>query len=178
MTLSFTLTNISILKNTFQFKGVDAEFTSLFQLEFNPPGELSPGISTHLTLKFTPRYNAPVKCFLHFITKTSPFQVQIECNPKKVQIQIEPVSSIDLGTITLGEDASGTIILRNSGALVASFTLFLEDESLDDVLKFSLKRGTINGYSAQKIKVDFHPNSSCYLNLGLTFKFNSPDRLF
>lgn len=175
-------------KTPFNIKGND-EFSSLFKLNFTPPGELSPGISTNLSLEFVPRYNARVSAALHFLTKTGSFEVQIECYPKIVQIQIEPLSVFDLGTITLGEETSGFLTLRNSGALSANFSLSLEQSSIqpgfmnleeadESIVRFSLKRGVLTGYTSQRIKVEFHPQRSCQVAFNLRFKFTSPDYHF
>jgi hypothetical protein len=67
MTLPFTLTNVSISRNTFQYKGIDIEYAGLFSLDFQPPGYLSPGVSANLTLEFAPHYTVEIACALHFL---------------------------------------------------------------------------------------------------------------
>jgi hypothetical protein len=61
----FTLTNASFARNTYKVQGFDQKYNGLFQLNFSPPGFVSPGVSVSLSLDFTPKFNSEIHCAIH-----------------------------------------------------------------------------------------------------------------
>ncbi|OHT10660.1 hypothetical protein TRFO_04162 [Tritrichomonas foetus] len=189
MNLPFTLTNVSFGRNTYKVIGFDKEFEALFHLNFSPPGYISPGVAVNLSLDFTPKYNSPIKCPLHCLAETGPFDVLVECYPKIVNIQIDPFDVFNIGVVTLGEEKEQSIIIRNSGALQATWSISLEtapvdpgflslSEAEDGVVQFSTRHGVTQGYSSSTIKVNFRPARPCQLKFILRFKFSSSHKEF
>ena len=187
--IPFTLMNVSFARNTYKVRGFDKEYEALFHLNFSPPGYISPGVSAKLSLDFTAKINAPIKCSLHFLAETGPFDVLVECYPKSVNIQIEPFDVFNIGMVTLGEEKEQSILIRNSGALQATWRVQLESttddpqcltlaEAEDGILQFSLKHGVTNGYSSSTIKVNFRPSRPCNLKFILKFSFYSSNNEF
>lgn len=188
MEIDFTLINASFARNTYQIKGFDPEFSSLFNLISSPPGYISPGFSVPLSLQFTPKFNKHIVTDLHFLAKTGPFDVRVECIPRSINIQFEPFEKFDLGSVTIGEETEGKLVLRNTGALKSTWSLQLENVSSDSnsmalqdaerLINFSIKQGAINGYSTSSIMISFAPERPCVAKFDLKFRFTSPDGEF
>jgi len=186
--IPFTLTNVSFSRNTYQIKGFDPEYASLFTLVSSPPGYISPGVSVSAILQFTPKYNSVISCYAHFVAKTGPFDIKVECYPKSVNIQLEPFDKLDLGHVTLGEEAEGSLLIRNAGALKANWSFTTEAvpvesgsltlEEAESAIQFSVKHGSISGYSALKLRINFHPQRPAGFRFLLRFRFTSPESLF
>ncbi|EAY01921.1 hypothetical protein TVAG_068880 [Trichomonas vaginalis G3] len=153
-----------------------------------PPGQITPGNSSKIKLKFTPTYNSIIKCQMHFNSPNGPFDVDIECMPKTVDIQIEPFTTLNFGKVVLGEDLDMPITIRNTGALQAEWNLsvrqatsdkqFISVDHADQILNFTLKHGMIDGYSQSGITVNFKPEKPCSVLYELRFKFTSPTNAF
>lgn len=186
--LPFTMTNVSFGRNSFHYKGIDQEYASLFNLIFTPAGLVSPGVGVPLKLQFTPKYNSPISCCLHFVANGVPFNVKVEGIPKTINIQFEPFDVFDLGTVTFGEEIEGTLRIRNTGALKATWSVALEKTTTDQKflsleegeksLNFSVKHGSISGYSTSTVHISFKPERPAPLNFLLRFKFSSPEDAF
>jgi hypothetical protein len=184
MHIPFTLTNASFARNTYKVIGFDQEYSAIFQLNCSPPGFISPGVSVNLSLDFTPKFNSMIACQIHFLAETGPFDVQVECHPKAVNIRIEPFDVFDLGVVTLGEEIEQPLVIRNSGALDAAWSLSLEpspiepgfltlQEAEDGVLQFSVRHGVTHGYGQSQVRVGFRPSRPGQLRFCLRFRFSS-----
>ena len=188
MELPFTMTNVSFGRNAFHFRNVDAEYAAMFNLIMTPSGMISPGVSVPLKLQFTPKFNSHFKCALHFEAKTGPFEIYIECFPKTINIQFEPFECFDLGSVTLGEETEGTLLIRNTGALKSTWSISLEQNGSDPgflslsegekSVNFSMKHGSISGYSTSQVHIAFKPNRPSTASFILRFTFQSPDDEF
>ena len=189
MTLPFTLTNISFARNTYKVKGFDKEYEALFKLDFMPPGYVSPGVSVKLSLDFTPKFNTEIRCKLHFLAETGPFDVLVECYPKVVDIQIDPFDVFDMGNVTLGEEVEKNVVIRNSGALDASWLVWLEEDmssehgsltlqEAESDIQFSAKKGEVRGYGTSQFTVSFKPSRPTNVSLILRIKISSQEKEF
>lgn len=184
MNIPFTLTNASFARNTYKVIGFDQEYEALFQLNCSPPGFVSPGVSVSLSLDFAPRFNSEVHCAIHFLAENGPFDIQVQCLPKIVSIQLDPFDEFDLGMVTLGEEIEQALTIRNSGALQAAWSLSLEStaadpgflslqEAEDGVIQLSVRHGVTQGYSSSQVRVGFRPSRPAQLRFVLRFKFSS-----
>lgn len=189
MNLPFTLTNVSIARNTYKIIGFDKEYESLFNLHYSPPGYVSPGVPINLSLDFTPKFNSQISCCLHCLAETGPFDIAVQCFPKVVNIQIDPFDIFHIGVVTLGEEKEQGFIIRNSGALQATWAISLESvvndtgyltlaEAEDGVLQFSTRHGATKGYSSSTVKVNFKPTRPCQIKFNIKFKFSSGQNEF
>lgn len=188
MEATFNILNVSFAKCTFKYVGFDDEYKALFNCDFTPPGQIAPGNSSKIKLKFTPSYNSVIKCQMHFNSPNGPFDVDIECMPKTVDIQIEPFDALDFGKVVLGEDKDLPIVIRNTGALQAEWSVSIRQSSTDkqvlsvdhaeQILNFTLRHGLVNGYSQNSIMVNFKPEKPCEVLYELRFKFISPNSSF
>ena len=186
--LPFTMTNVSFGRNAFHFKNIDQGYSSMFNLILTPSGLVSPGVSVPLKLQFTPKFNSAFSCSLHFEAKTGPFEVRVECLPKIINIQFEPFECFDLGTVTYGEEVEGSLLIRNTGALKATWSVNLEKngddpgylslEEAEKCITFSLKHGSISGYSTSQLHIAFKPDRPSKASFVLRFTFTSPDEVF
>ena len=184
MTIPFTLTNVSFARNTYKVIGFDKEYAAVFNVNFMPPGYVSPGVPVSLSLDFTPKHNTHIVCKLHFLAETGPFDVDVECIPKAVSIQIEPFDVFDIGVVTLGEEVERTVTIRNSGALAATWSVSMEPgisdpgcltlkEAEGGAVTFNTKHGSVSGYGTSQLKVTFRPPRPGALKMALKFKFSS-----
>lgn len=189
MNLPFTLTNVSIARNTYKIIGFDKEYESLFNLHYSPPGYVSPGVPVNLSLDFTPKFNSQISCPLHCLAETGPFDILVQCFPKVVNIQIDPFDVFHIGVVTLGEEKEQGFVIRNSGALQATWTISLESvvsdtgylnlsEAEDGVLQFSTRHGATKGYSTSTVKVNFKPTRPCQIKFNIKIKFSSSQNEF
>lgn len=189
MTIPFTLTNTSFARNTYKVRGFDQEYEALFKLDFSPPGYVSPGVSVKLSLDFTPKFNTPIRCKLHFLAENGPFDISVECYPKIVDIQIDPFDVFDMGNVTYGEEIEKTLIIRNIGALSASWTVWLEEDipseansltfaEAENDIQFSVKKGDVKGYGSSQLTVTFRPSRPASVSMILKLKFSSQDKEF
>ena len=189
MTIPFTLTNVSFARNTYKLIGFDPEWAAVFNVNFSPPGYVSPGVPVNLSLDFTPKHNTHIICKLHFLAETGPFDVPVECIPKEVSIQVEPFDVFDIGVVTLGEEVERTVTIRNSGALSAVWDVSLEPgvpepgcltlkEAESGAVTFHAKHGIVSGYGMSHVRITFRPPRPGALKLLLRFKFTSAKNEF
>jgi hypothetical protein len=124
MSITIELTNKSYSFNSFKLLPLEDEIRDFFEIDYKPCGRLPAGISTTMTLKFTPMTEQDYYSNLQLLSETGMVNIPIECLSKKCVIEIDnPV--IDFGEVILGEEIHKTINLENKGALDCNF-LFLD----------------------------------------------------
>lgn len=188
MEIKFNVINSGFQKNTFKIIGFDKEFQALFDIVFSPPGQIAPGYSTSVTLIFTPKYNSRIKCKLNCLTPSGSFFINVECIPRTIDIQIEPFDRLDMGSVVIGDFVEHKIVIRNTGALSATWTMSIENisfgsesgsvEDIEKIISFSVKHSSINGYSSSSTIVTFRPEAPTKISANLKFKFQSTGKDF
>jgi hypothetical protein len=73
-----------------------------------------------LTVTFTPRLNEDVDGKLDFLAETGRFSIPIVCRTKKCSVSLSS-RVIDFGTVVLGNTATHSVQISNSGALAVPF---------------------------------------------------------
>jgi hypothetical protein len=120
MSITIELTNKSYSFNSFKLLPLDDEILDFFEIDYKPSGRLPAGISTTMTLKFTPMTEDDYFSNLKLLSETGMVLIPIECISKKCIIEIDnPV--IDFGDVILGEEVHKTLNLENKGALSSRF---------------------------------------------------------
>lgn len=195
------LTNISYSTNSFQLLPTPASF---IDYEYKPSGGLSPGMTTEMTVVFTPRLNEDVDLAVALLAHTGPFSIPLICTTKKCKISYTP-GFIDFGHLVVGETETMTLKVKNDGALDTRWTLTRSsttaiegideaesaatDEELDvppPMTIFSLDddpgsvspesaAGVLNPHSATSVQFQFKPYSIGATETTFKLEFSNPD---
>ena len=120
--LVFTLTNVSYTFNSFRPQDLPDAVRSFFELTHKPPGRMSAGVTTPLTLTFTPKVNQDIESEILFHTATGPMTVPLQATTKKAKITL-PSPSIDFGAVVMGEEKRMPLTIVNGGALDCPLTI-------------------------------------------------------
>ncbi|KAG8434383.1 hypothetical protein GDO86_012671 [Hymenochirus boettgeri] len=117
-----TLTNASYAINSCKLLGVSEHLKDFITLQFDPPGQMSPGMSCEMSVIFKPMINEDLEGEVMLLANTGPFSIPIKCTTKKCELAVEK-KMIDFGTHVIGETAIQTISLTNQGALGTRFSI-------------------------------------------------------
>jgi hypothetical protein len=128
MSITIELTNISYSFNSFKLLPLDDEVIDFFEIDYKPCGRIPAGISTTMTLKFTPMVNKDYFSNLKLLSETGQVLVPIECLYKKCIINI-PNPVIDYEEVILGQEIQKQLIVENAGALACIFTILDEEKN-------------------------------------------------
>ena len=189
------LTNISYSTNSFQLLPTPASF---IDYEYKPSGGLSPGMTTEMTIVFTPRLNEDVDLAVALLAHTGPFSIPLVCTTKKCKISYTP-GLIDFGHLVVGETETMTLKVKNDGALQTQWTLTTQSSddpvggeeeessdlpspmtifSLDDdpgVATLGSAAGVLNPHSAASVQFQFKPYVLGATNTSFKLEFSDPD---
>ena len=178
-----TLTNVSYSTGTFKVMDMEYPYSSLFDVEYAPPGRMSAGMSTSIHLTFTPRTMDPVSCHLSLSTNTGIVRVPVECRPKSAEVYLVN-EELDFPETLVGQRAIAFAQLINEGAIPVPFACEYpvpagcepgsrdgEDgddspftvrvrgswKELEDGRRVPSAEGVVPGYGSAFIACEFHP---------------------
>ncbi|XP_078498582.1 cilia- and flagella-associated protein 74 [Lissotriton helveticus] len=114
------LTNASYSINFCKLSGVSEHLKDFIVIQFDPPGQLCPGMSCEMAVTFKPMINEDLDGKVMFLAQTGTFAIPITCTTKKCDLAVDK-ELIDFGTHVVGETISRTITLTNRGALGTRF---------------------------------------------------------
>ena len=77
---------------------------------------MSAGLSTTITITFTPQLNEDINSFFPILSETGVIKIPLVCICKKALISAED-TKIDFGNVIFGEQQTKYLKLNNSGAL-------------------------------------------------------------
>lgn len=77
---------------------------------------MSAGLSTTITITFTPQLNEDINSFFPILSETGIIKIPLVCICKKALISVED-ANIDFGNVIFGEQQTKYLKLNNSGAL-------------------------------------------------------------
>lgn len=126
-TMRIVLTNISYTINTCKYLDISEKLKDFIAIDFQPPGQLSAGLTCEFTVTFEPKINKDLEGELQFLASNGPFNIPISCTIKKCDLSVS-TSSIYFGTIVIGEEANRKVQLINKGALGTTFKVMSEDD--------------------------------------------------
>ena len=115
-----TVTNVSYSTGTFKVMDMEYPYSSLFDVEYAPPGRMSAGMSTSIHLTFTPRTMDPVSCNLQLSTNTGIVRIPVECRPKSAEVYLVN-EELDFPETLVGQSAVAFAQLINEGAIPVPF---------------------------------------------------------
>ena len=129
MSQTITITNCSYSFNSFQLQNLDDDIIDFFDIDYQSCGRIPAGISTKMTLHFTPVVNKDYHSSLKLLSETGMCVIPIECYCKKCLISFEN-ENIDYGEVILGQEIILPLVVKNDGALQCKFTIVDEDKEL------------------------------------------------
>jgi hypothetical protein len=118
--MKISMTNVSYSIGTFKVMDMEYPYSSLFDVEYAPPGRMSAGMSTTIHVTFTPRTMDPVECHLPLSTNTGVVRVPIECRPKSAEVYLVN-ETLDFPETLVGERTTLFAQLINEGAIEVPF---------------------------------------------------------
>ena len=82
---------------------------------------MSAGLSTTITITFTPQLNVDINGVLPLLSETGPINIPLICTCKKAQVYLArpDEAKVDFGQVIYGEQCTRYIKLKNEGALKA-----------------------------------------------------------
>ncbi|XP_055275348.1 cilia- and flagella-associated protein 74 [Moschus berezovskii] len=141
-----TLINATYTINYCKLVGVDESLQDFVHVDFDPPGPLSAGMSCEVLVTFKPMINKDLEGNVSFLAQTGGFSVPLKCSTKKCSLSLDK-ELIDFGSYTVGETATRTITLTNTGGLGTKFRFLLASESCEmDTSQSVLKLSSIFMY--------------------------------
>nr|KAG5691853.1 hypothetical protein BaRGS_033457 [Batillaria attramentaria] len=117
------LTNVSYSINYCKFIDITERLKDFIGIEFNPPGQMSAGMTCEMMVTFAPKINEDLFGEVKFLSQTGPFSIPLHCTRKKCDLQLD-VDTIDFGTTVIGETMRRSFMLTNRGALGTKFDFF------------------------------------------------------
>ncbi|XP_050641690.1 cilia- and flagella-associated protein 74 isoform X2 [Macaca thibetana thibetana] len=136
-----TLVNTTYTINYCKLVGVEEHLRDFIHVDFDPPGPLSAGMSCEVLVTFKPMINKDLEGNISFLAQTGEFSVPLKCSTKKCSLSLDK-ELIDFGSYVVGETASRTITLTNTGGLGTSFKFLpasepCETDDSQSILKLS-----------------------------------------
>ena len=120
--LTIDIINVSYVFNSFHPQPLDDEIIDFFEIDYQPCGRIPAGISTKMTLHFTPLVNKDYKSSLKLLSETGMCEIPIECYCKKCIINFEK-NVIDYGNVIIGQEINIPLVVSNTGALSCKYTV-------------------------------------------------------
>ncbi|CAH2319986.1 Hypothetical predicted protein [Pelobates cultripes] len=117
-----TLTNASYTINFCKLIGVSDHLKDFIKIRFDPPGQMSAGMSCEMIVLFNPMINEDLKGEVMFMAQTGAFSIPVICTTKKCELAVEK-DCIDFGTQVVGETVIKIISLTNRGARGTRFCI-------------------------------------------------------
>lgn len=77
---------------------------------------MSAGLSTTITITFTPQLNQDINSSFPILSETGKINIPLICTCKKALIEVEH-NEIDFGNVIFGEQQTKYLTLKNTGAL-------------------------------------------------------------
>ncbi|XP_025038457.2 cilia- and flagella-associated protein 74 isoform X2 [Pelodiscus sinensis] len=135
------LINASYSVNFCKLVGVSEHLKDFISIHFDPPGQMSAGMSCEVVVTFKPMINEVLEGKVTFLAQNGSFSIPLKCTIKRCVLALDK-ELIDFGTHVVGETISRTIILTNQGALGTRFKLQTSagDNGTHTAVKSSLEK--------------------------------------
>jgi len=117
---------------------------------------MSAGLSTTITITFTPQLNQDIEGVLPLLSETGPINIPLICTCKKalVYLATPEQAKVDFGSVIFGEQCTRTVKLKNEGALPTKVFVktpdgrtipFVNQEELNKKIEEGLNKQTGEG---------------------------------
>jgi len=119
---------------------LDDNIKDFFHIQYTPTGRMSAGLSTTITITFTPQLNQDINSFFPILSETGTIKIPLICICKKALLSVED-SHVNFGNVIFGEQQTRFLKLNNSGALPTKIYVKTSDGrtipffSMDDLRK-------------------------------------------
>ena len=199
-TQTILMTNVSFSFNSFKLLPLEDKVKDFFHIVYTPTGRMSAGLSTTITITFTPQLNEDINSFFPILAETGQIDIPLICTCKKAFIEVEE-PEIEFGEVIFGESSTQYLKLENKGALSTKIYVKAQDgRTLPFVLPEELPKDSelvertetivfneflatvsfkrtseIEGYSNMKIQFTFLPIKLTEINQNLTLFFENQD---
>ncbi|XP_032635957.1 cilia- and flagella-associated protein 74 isoform X3 [Chelonoidis abingdonii] len=162
------LINASYSVNFCKLVGVSEHLKDFINIQFDPPGQMSAGMSCEVVVTFKPMINEFLEGKVTFLAQNGSFSIPLKCTTKRCVLALDK-ELIDFGTHVVGETISRTIILTNRGALGTRFKLQTSagDNGTCTTAKSSLERmvnPALDGITSEEKASSSPVESSIYEN--------------
>ncbi|KAG6936331.1 cilia and flagella associated protein 74 [Chelydra serpentina] len=162
------LINASYSVNFCKLVGVSEHLKDFINIHFDPPGQMSAGMSCEVVVTFKPMINEVLEGKVTFLAQNGSFSIPLKCTTKRCVLALDK-ELIDFGTHVVGDTISRTIILTNSGALGTRFKLQTSagDNGTCTTVKSSLERmvsPALDGITSEEKASSSLVESSIYEN--------------
>jgi hypothetical protein len=137
-TQTILFTNVSFSFSSFKLLPLDDKIKDFFHIVYTPTGRMSAGLSTTITITFTPQLNEDINTVFPILSETGKIEIPLICTCKKALISVdEPL--INFGAVIFGEQNTQYLKIDNTGALPTK--IYIKDQkgrqipflSLDEV---------------------------------------------
>ena len=115
-TQTILVTNVSFSFNSFKLLPLADNIKDFFHIVYTPTGRMSAGLSTNITITFTPQLNQDINSSFPILSETGPIDIALICTCKKALISVEE-PKIDFTNVIFGEQKTCCLNVKNSGAL-------------------------------------------------------------
>ena len=129
MSLTIDIINVSYVFNSFHPQPLDDDIIDFFEIDYKPCGRIPAGISTKMTLHFTPLVNKDYKSSLKLLSETGMCEIPIECYCKKCLIDFQK-SELDYGNVIIGQEINIPLNVSNTGALSCKYSVLDSEKEL------------------------------------------------
>jgi hypothetical protein len=110
------MTNVSFSFNSFKLLPLEDKVKDFFHIVYAPTGRMSAGLSTTITITFTPQLNEDINSFFPILAETGQINIPLVCTCKKALIEVEE-PAIEFGDVIFGESSTQYLNIENKGAL-------------------------------------------------------------
>ena len=87
-TQTILVTNVSFSFNSFKLLPLADSIKDFFLVQYTPSGRMSAGLSTTITITFTPQLNLDINGVLPLLSETGPINIPLVCTCKKAQVYL------------------------------------------------------------------------------------------
>ena len=129
MSQTIQIINISYNYNSFHLQPLDDDVIDFIDIDYQPCGRIPAGISTKMTLHFTPLVNKDYHSKLKLLSETGLCEIPIECLCQKCLISFEN-ENIDFGEVILGQNVTIPLKVKNDGILPCRYTILNENKEI------------------------------------------------
>jgi len=109
-------TNVSFSFNSFKLLPLEDKIKDFFHIQYTPSGRMSAGLSTTITITFTPQLNEDINSVFPILSETGRIDIPLICTCKKALVAVEE-PLINFGDVIFGEQNTQFLRLNNTGAL-------------------------------------------------------------
>ena len=101
-TQTILFTNVSFSFSSFKLLPLDDKIKDFFHIVYTPTGRMSAGLSTTITITFTPQLNEDINTVFPILSETGKIEIPLICNCKKALISVDD-PLINFGAVIFGE---------------------------------------------------------------------------